>query len=140
MRHSNLICYGLIRQNYDPNKVPTTPDDLSSGPPPPRDHMPLFYPIAYRALLEVTIIILLCTVLFLIMNLLALYYSKQLEVQLPGLYLSVEQLKTILQYFPIEAYCRVQLIQSVFSRIVDLDDFHKIFDEVLTEDERWEVR
>jgi hypothetical protein len=54
--------------------------------------------------------------------------------------MNVTQLKQILEYFPPdEGYLRIQLIQSVFSHIVDLENMNVIIDEVLTVDERNEV-
>ena len=54
--------------------------------------------------------------------------------------MNVTQLKQLLEYFPPdEGYLRIQLIQSVFSHIVDLENMNVIIDEVLTVDERNEV-
>jgi hypothetical protein len=59
---------------------------------------------------------------------------------MPSLYLNVQQLKILLEMFPPdEAYLRIQLIQAVFSHIVDLENMDIIVDQVLTFDERNEV-
>lgn len=104
----------ISRINYDPNRTPRTPDDIKLPPPPNRTIMPLFYPIAYRKLLE-------------------------LQIIMPGLYFSVQQVVEILRYFPSEAYIRIQLIQSLFSHIIDLENFDLIFDKIFDDDERREA-
>jgi TRAP-type mannitol/chloroaromatic compound transport system permease large subunit len=59
---------------------------------------------------------------------------------MPSLHLNVQQLKVLLEMFPPdEAYLRIQLIQTVFSHIVDLENMDIIVDQVLTADERNEV-
>ncbi len=64
-----------------------------------------------------------------------------MQILFPSLYITVLQLKTLLEYFPPEeGYLRIQLIQALFSHIVDLDNMNIIIDEVLTFDERNEVR
>lgn len=64
-----------------------------------------------------------------------------MQILFPSLYITVQQLKTLLEYFPPEeGYLRIQLIQALFSHIVDLDNMNIIIDEVLTFDERNEVR
>ena len=59
---------------------------------------------------------------------------------MPTLYMTVAQLSKLLDYFPPdEAYLRIQLIQSVFSHVVDLENMYLIYDNVLTPSERLEV-
>jgi hypothetical protein len=54
--------------------------------------------------------------------------------------MSVQQLKVLLEFFPPEeGYLRIQLIQAVFTHIVDLENMDLIIDQVLTPDERNEV-
>jgi hypothetical protein len=55
--------------------------------------------------------------------------------------MSVQQLKVLLEFFPPEeGYLRIQLIQAVFTHIVDLENMDLIIDQVLTPDERNEVK
>lgn len=58
---------------------------------------------------------------------------------LPGMYFSVSQVIELAKYFPKDAYFRIQIICSLFSRIVDLENFDEIFDRFLDADERREV-
>jgi hypothetical protein len=58
---------------------------------------------------------------------------------MPAVYLSVGQLFDLVECFPAQGYLRVQLLQTVFAHIVDLDNFWQVIDAVLTEDERLEV-
>lgn len=59
---------------------------------------------------------------------------------MPTLYLTVAQLSKLLEYFPPEeGYLRIQLIQSVFSHVVDLENMYQIYDNVLTGSERLEL-
>jgi len=58
---------------------------------------------------------------------------------MPGLYFTVNQVIELMQFFPKEVYLRIQLIQAVFSHILDLENFDLIFDQVLDDDERREV-
>jgi hypothetical protein len=51
----------------------------------------------------------------------------------------VKQFSEILRYFPSEGYLKVQLLQSVFSRLVDLENLWPVIDEQFTEDETREV-
>ena len=55
----------------------------------------------------------------------------QLQTVLPSLYLSTVQVLELLLLFPDVNYLRVQVFVSVYSRILDLDSIHAIFDEVL---------
>eukprot|EP01035_Chromulina_nebulosa_P018847 gene18847-24632_t len=91
---------------------PKSLDELRGipNPVPPKPSMPPFYPIAYRKLLE-------------------------LQVLLPSIYLSVDQVIRLLKCFPIEGYLRVQVFQSVFSHIVDLKNIYLIIEELFTLDE-----
>lgn len=103
------IMRDVSRMNYnpDPDARPPTPDVLATGPPPSKRKMPEIYPYAYRKLLE-------------------------LQVIMPTIYLTVDQVTEIIYYFPPnEGYLRVQFIQSVFSHIVDLENLHVIFDLAL---------
>ena len=64
-----------------------------------------------------------------------------MQILFPSLYITVQQLKVLLEYFPPEeGYLRIQLIQALFSHIIDLENMNMIIDEVLTFDERNEVR
>jgi hypothetical protein len=106
----------VSRPGYNPNERPVTPDDLKLGPAPNRTNVSPIYVLAYRKLLE-------------------------LQIMLPSLFISIHQLSSLLEYFPPEeGYLRIQLIQAVFSHIVDLENMHMIIDNVLTFDERNEVR
>ncbi len=59
---------------------------------------------------------------------------------MPTLYLTVAQLSKLLDYFPPdEGYLRIQVIQSVFSHVVDLENMYQIYDNQLTPCERLEV-
>lgn len=59
---------------------------------------------------------------------------------MPTLYISVAQLTQLLEYFPPdECFLRIQVIQSVFSHITDLENMYQIIDKVLTENEKLEV-
>ena len=70
----------------------------------------------------------------------SLHGAIQLQIMLPNLFLSVSQLIVLLEYFPPEeGYLRVQLIQSVFSHLVDLEQMHRVIDGMLTQDERTEL-
>jgi hypothetical protein len=65
----------------------------------------------------------------------------QLQIQFPALYINVNQLMQLLEYFPpSEGYLRIQLIMGIFSHITDLENMYLIIDNVLTFDERNEVR
>lgn len=64
-----------------------------------------------------------------------------MQILFPSLYITIQQLKVLLEYFPPEeGYLRIQLIQALFSHIIDLENMNMIIDEVLTFDERNEVR
>jgi hypothetical protein len=71
----------------------------------------------------------------------ALCYLKilQLQVLLPQIYFNCKQVIQMLNYFPPVGYVRVMLLQSVFNRIVDLENLFIIFDDLFTEDERKET-
>ena len=53
--------------------------------------------------------------------------------------MSVEQLNQVLDFFPSAGYLRVQLLLSVFSRLVDLENLWPSIDKLFNEDERDEV-
>ena len=76
--------------------------------------MPKIYPYAFRKILE-------------------------LQVMMPTIFLTVEQVAEMLAYFPTEGYLRVQLILAVFSHIVDVEHFGSIYDLLLNPDEQAEV-
>ncbi len=46
---------------------------------------------------------------------------------------------TLIQMFPRDCYFRVQVLQLVFSRIVDLENLDLIYDKIFDDDERREV-
>ena len=100
--------------NPDPDFVPTTPRELSAGEPPPKRKVPKIYPYAYRKILE-------------------------LQVMMPTIFLTVHQVAELLAYFPAEGYLKVQVILSVFSHIVDVENFATIYDFLLSRDEQAEV-
>ena len=108
----------ISRPSYNtllPGDRPITPDSMKTPPPPLRTYLSPIYPLAYKKLV-------------------------QLQIMMPGLYMSVAQLATLLDYFPPdEAFLRIHLIQSVFAHIVDLELMYRIYDNILTEDERIEV-
>lgn len=100
--------------NPDPDFRPPTPPELHAGDPPPKRKMPKIYPYAFRKILE-------------------------LQVVMPTIYLTVEQVAEIMAFFPPEGYLRVQLILSVFSHIIDVENFGLIYDHLLNVDEQTEV-
>lgn len=105
----------MSRPGYSATERPVTPEEMKAGPAPNRSNLPPIFPLAYRKVLE-------------------------LQIMFPSLYLNVQQLKTLLEYFPPEeGYLRIQLIQAIFSHIVDLENMALIIDEVLTPAERTEV-
>ena len=53
--------------------------------------------------------------------------------------MSVEQLNLVLDFFPSAGYLRVQLLLSVFSHLVDLENLWPSIDKLFNEDERDEV-
>ena len=59
------------------------------------------------------------------------FNPSQLQTILPSLYLSTVQVLELLLLFPDVNYLRVQVFVSVYSRILDLESTHAIFDEVL---------
>ena len=58
---------------------------------------------------------------------------------MPLVYLSVDQVAEIILLFPEAGYLRVQLITTVFSHIIDIENFSLLYDVILTPDERLEV-
>mmetsp|Transcript_19230 Transcript_19230/g.26450 ORF Transcript_19230/g.26450 Transcript_19230/m.26450 type:complete len:197 (+) Transcript_19230:1-591(+) len=71
-------------------------------------------------------------------------YRKILELQIlaPHSYFSVNQIFELISYFPPDSsagYLRLQVIISLFSHIVDLENMYLIFDNVLSFDERNEL-
>ena len=104
------------RTNYNANERPATPEEMKTAPGPPRGYLSPIYPLAYRRIL-------------------------QLQIMMPTLYLSVAQLIKLMEYFPPdEGYLRILLIQSVFSHVVDLELMYQIYDNCLTPGERMEVK
>jgi hypothetical protein len=115
-----------------------SPPELSYGPKPSTSAVTQRYAIAFRKLLEVRVksetIVRSRVISFLCYGLL------QIQVAVTGVYLTVEQIYQLIVHFPIDGYIRVQLLTSVFSRIVDIENlFIKIIDGVFTPSERTEV-
>ena len=105
----------VSRDNYDPNNRPRTPDalrDLDEKPSITKFHS--IYPYAYSRLIE-------------------------LQMALPTVYLSVDQVIDIIRHFPLENYLRVQALVSMFSRIIDYDKSGVRILDILTPDEVMEV-
>eukprot|EP01038_Epipyxis_sp_PR26KG_P006849 gene6849-9376_t len=104
------------RPNYNPNERPPTPEDMRlAAPKPNRSIMHPIFALAFRRILE-------------------------LQISVPYMHLSINQLIIILEMLPPEiCYLRVQVITSVFSRLVDMDNMYKVIDNVLTLDERNEL-
>lgn len=94
---------------------PVTPEDLSIGAGPSRSNVSPLFSLGFRKIIEI-------------------------QIQMPHIFFSVQQIITLLNYFPPdESYLRVMLIQTVFSHIVDAENMYLIVDNVLTDDERREV-
>lgn len=105
----------VSRMNYNPNERPPTPEEMKIPNGPNRQYFSPIFPLAYKKLIE-------------------------LQIILPGVYFTVTQLAILLDYFPPnESYLRIMLIQSIFSHIVDLENMYQIYDNILTEDEQLEV-
>eukprot|EP01040_Poterioochromonas_malhamensis_P006668 gene6668-7183_t len=105
----------ISRTSFSTAERPLTPDALKLGPAPNRQNVPPIFPLAYRKILE-------------------------MQILFPSLYITIQQLKVLLEYFPPEeGYLRIQLIQALFSHIIDLENMNMIIDEVLTFDERNEI-
>lgn len=105
----------VSRETYDPNNRPITPPtlrDVEEKPSSSKIH--IIYPLAY-------------------------YKIIQLELLLPIIYLSVEQVIDILLHFPPDNYLRVQAFISMFSRIVDYDKNGARILDMLTLDETAEI-
>jgi len=71
-------------------------------------------------------------------------YKKLLQLQLhmTSCYITVDQVITLLSYFPNlngTCYIRVQILQAVWSRIVDLNMLYKIVHELFSPEERLEA-
>ena len=106
----------VSRMNYnpDPNFRPPTPEVLQKGPKPDRRKMPAIYPYAYRRLLE-------------------------LQIRMPSLYLTCDQVVELMDLFPEEGYQRIQVLLSVFSHIVDSENVCEIYEQHCSADEREEM-
>eukprot|EP00981_Chlorochromonas_danica_P006896 scaffold1503_cov150-Ochromonas_danica.AAC.9 len=105
----------VSRLNYSASERPPTPEDMRSGPAPSRNSISAIFPLAYRRILE-------------------------LQILMPTLFISVNQLAKLMEYFPPnEGYLRVMLLQSVFSHLVDLENLCVIIDQVFTLSERNEA-
>jgi len=106
----------VSRMNYnpDPNFRPPTPDVLFRGEPPDRRKMSPIYPYAYRKLLE-------------------------LQIQMPIIYLTTEQVVELMNFFPEEGYLRIQALMSVFSHITDVENICLIYDNHCSLNERLEM-
>ena len=101
----------VSRPGYNPNIRPPTPDDLKLPPGPAKDQMHPIYPLAYCRLLE-------------------------LQIMMPNIYLTVEQLTKLIKYFPDDiAFLRAQVIMSCFSHIIDQENMYILIDKHLTYDE-----
>ena len=89
---------------------------MQLAPAPSRTSYPPIYPFAYMKLLQV-------------------------QVQVIGIHLSVEQVSQILRKFPGDSsFVRVACLISLFGCIVDFSNFSHIFDDILNSSERMEVR
>eukprot|EP00605_Chrysophyceae_sp_TOSAG23-4_P001619 GSChrysophyteH1.ASY1.ANO1.1779.1 assembled CDS len=110
------IMRDVSRMNYnpDPDYRPPTPEVLSTGEKPSKRKVPEIYPYAYQKLL-------------------------QLQVMMPTIYLSVSQAAELLYFFPSLGFLRVQFILSIFSHIVDIENFSMIYDLCLNKDEQREL-
>lgn len=105
----------VSRPNYSATERPPTPDNLRSGTPPSRITAHPICVYGYKKLLE-------------------------LQVMMSALYLTVAQLHKILQYFPPDVgYLRIQVIQTVFSHLIDQENMYFIYDTLLTVDEQAEL-
>ena len=105
----------VSRPGYNPNIRPLTPDDLKLPTPPDRDYINPLYPLCYRRLLE-------------------------FQILMPNVYLTVAQLGRLIDYFPDEiCFLRVQVIISVFSHIIDIENIYELIDNQLTYDENNEL-
>ncbi len=62
-----------------------------------------------------------------------------MTILLPGIYFSCEQVAALMKLFPRECYFRIQVLQTVFSSIVDLENLDIIYDKIFDDDERREV-
>ena len=105
----------VSRANYIDTSRPTTPVDMDTGGPKPSlDNYSPIFPMAYSKLII-------------------------LQVLSPENYFSVQQVMDIMFYFPQKDYLRVQVLLSLFSRLTDLENLHRIVDDMLFLDERTEV-
>ena len=102
--------------NLEEGQRPPTPERLKRAPAPSRNQHDEIFPFCLKILLI-------------------------LQVQLPSIYLSVQQVITILALFPPSTdYLRVMVVHSVFSRIVDLENFYQVLDaDLFTPDETEEL-
>lgn len=106
----------VSRPSYNPNERPETPDDMKVPASVPSKTLvnPIF-PLIYKKILK-------------------------FQIMMPQMFISIMQLKTILEYLPPnEGYLRVLLIQSIFSHIVDTDNIYLLLDGCLTLAERIEL-
>lgn len=99
---------------FDPDARPVTPDSLKDVEFTPTTKMFPIFPYAYTKLLE-------------------------LQLALPTIHLSMQQVIHIMLQFPEDNYLRVQAFISMFSVIVDYDKNGVKFLSYLTEDERQEI-
>ena len=100
--------------NSDPDFRPSTPPEFFTGAKPSKSRMSPIYPSAYRKLLE-------------------------LQIILPSLYFTCEQVIELMFLFPDVHYLRVQLICALFGHVLDLENIGNVVD-LLNLDERDEVR
>ena len=95
---------------------PVTPVVMQLAAAPSRTNYPPIYPFAYLKLLQV-------------------------QTQIIGVYLSVEQVSQILISFPGDSsFVRVACFISLFGCIVDFNNISHIYDDILNDSERIEVR
>lgn len=107
----------VSRMNYnpDPNFRPPTPDVLFRGEVPEKRKMSAIYPYAYRKMLE-------------------------LQIEMPGVFLSASQAVQLMNYFPEEGYLRVQVLLAIFSHIIDAENIClDIYDKHCSLNERLEI-
>lgn len=106
----------VSRMNYnpDPEYRAPTPEILVSAPPPDKRRMPPIYPYAYRKMLE-------------------------LQIQMPSIFLTCKQAVQLMDFFPEDGYLRIQVLMTVFSRIIDAENICEIYDNHCSPDERAEM-
>lgn len=111
-----LFILDFSRPGYSDTSRPTTPSDMKVENKPDADNLMYadIYPMAYHKLLI-------------------------LQVMLPGYYFSVQQVQELMYMFPETDFLRVQLLVTVFSKIIDLENLHNIIDNIFNHEERLEA-